>query len=60
MFDVGETPLTMANALWGAVVVTVLATLAVSLLLGLAKIVVPDECEHKRDLMLAYSRYRER
>ncbi|MFF6815648.1 hypothetical protein ACFZAG_38150 [Streptomyces sp. NPDC012403] len=43
--------LTMANAPWEAVV---------SLVLGLAKIVVPDESEHKRDLLLAYFRYRER
>ncbi|GHD35553.1 hypothetical protein GCM10010313_83000 [Streptomyces violarus] len=54
------TALTMANAPWQAVVGTVCATLVVSLLLGLAKIVVPDESEHKRDLLLAYFRYRER
>ncbi|MDL5198608.1 hypothetical protein [Streptomyces sp. ALI-76-A] len=54
------TALTMANAPWQAVVLTVLATLVVSLVLGLAKIVVPDESEHKRDLLLAYFRYLER
>ncbi|WP_159042936.1 hypothetical protein [Streptomyces ardesiacus] len=54
------TALTVANAPWQAVVVTVCATLVVSLLLGLAKIVVPDESEHKRDLVLEYFRYRER
>jgi uncharacterized membrane protein len=54
------TALTMANAPWQAVVGTVCATLVVSLVLGLAKIVVPDESEHKLDLLLAYFRYRER
>lgn len=54
------TALTMANAPWQAVVGTVCATLVVSLLLGLAKIVVSDESEHKRDLVLEYFRYRER
>ncbi|MGV9503914.1 hypothetical protein ACWDQ0_37210 [Streptomyces sp. NPDC003642] len=54
------TALTMANAPWQAVVGTVCATLMVSLLLGLAKIVVPDESEHKRDLLLAYFHHRER
>ncbi|MFD8779210.1 hypothetical protein [Streptomyces sp. NPDC059916] len=48
------------NAPWEAVVLTVFATLVVSLVLGLAKIVVPEESEHKRDLLLAYFRYRER
>jgi uncharacterized membrane protein len=52
--------LTMANAPWEAVVVTLLVTLVVSLVLGLAKILVPEESEHKRDLLLAYFRYRER
>ncbi|WP_199835711.1 MULTISPECIES: hypothetical protein [unclassified Streptomyces] len=54
------TTLTMANAPWEVVGLTVLATLVVSLVLGLAKIVVPDESEHKRDLVLEYFRYRER
>ncbi|WP_432110590.1 hypothetical protein [Streptomyces sp. AA1529] len=54
------TALTMANAPWQAVVGTVCATLVVSLVLGLAKIVVPDRSEHKLDLLLAYFRYRER
>ncbi|MEU6965753.1 hypothetical protein [Streptomyces chrestomyceticus] len=53
------TALTMANAPWQAVVGTVCATLVVSLVLGLAKIVVPDKSEHKLDLLLAYFRYRE-
>ncbi|MFE3830211.1 hypothetical protein [Streptomyces sp. NPDC059092] len=51
--------LTMANAPWEAVMWTVLATLAVSLVLGLAKIVVPDESEHKLNLLLAFLRYLE-
>ncbi|MCX4580865.1 hypothetical protein OHB41_48760 [Streptomyces sp. NBC_01571] len=54
------TALTMANASWEAVVLTVGATFLISLVLGLAKIVVPDESEHKRDLVLEYFRYRER
>ncbi|MFC8034588.1 hypothetical protein ACFUVU_17465 [Streptomyces griseoincarnatus] len=52
--------LTMANAPWEVVAIIVLVTLVVSLILGLAKIVVPDESEHKRDLVLEYFRYRER
>ncbi|MDX3322454.1 hypothetical protein PV415_36755 [Streptomyces sp. ME03-5684b] len=54
------TALTLANAPWEVVIVAVLATLVVSLVLGLAKIVVPNESEHKRDLVLEYIRYRER
>ncbi|MFE4678596.1 hypothetical protein [Streptomyces sp. NPDC056721] len=54
------TALTMASAPWEVVAVIVLATLVVSLVLGLAKIVVPDESEHKRDLVLEYFRCRER
>ncbi|MEW2458825.1 hypothetical protein [Streptomyces albus] len=52
--------LTMASAPWEAVVLTVLATLVVSLLLGLAQIVMPEESEHKRDLLLAWIRHRDR
>ncbi|MBX9367102.1 hypothetical protein [Streptomyces sp. WAC04114] len=52
--------LTMANASWEVVAIIVLVTLVVSLILGLVKIVVPDESEHKRDLVLEYFRYRER
>ncbi|WP_406364618.1 hypothetical protein [Streptomyces sp. NBC_00645] len=39
---------------------TVGATLVVSLVLGLAKIVIPDESEHKLNLLLAFIRYLER
>lgn len=52
--------LTMAGAPWEAVVGTVAATLVVSLVLGLAQIVMPEESEHKRDLLLAWLRHRER
>ncbi len=54
------TALTMANAPWEAVLLAVLGTLVVSLVLGLAKIVMPEESEHKRDLLLAWIRHRER
>jgi hypothetical protein len=47
------TALTVANAPWKAVVLTVCATLVVSLVLGLAKIVFPEESEHKLNLLLA-------
>lgn len=47
------TALTVANAPWKAVVLTVCATLVVSLVLGLAKIVLPEESEHKLNLLLA-------
>lgn len=47
------TALTVANAPWKAVVLTVCATLVVSLVLGLAKIVIPEESEHKLNLLLA-------
>ncbi|MGV4988947.1 hypothetical protein ACVB8X_41195 [Streptomyces sp. NRAIS4] len=50
----------MANAPWEAVVLTVLGTLMVCLVLGLAQIVMPEESEHKRDLLLAWIRHRER
>ncbi|KOG29577.1 hypothetical protein ADK35_01835 [Streptomyces viridochromogenes] len=50
----------MANAPWEAVLLAVLGTLVVSLVLGLAKIVMPEESEHKRDLLLAWIRHRER
>lgn len=52
--------LTVAGAPWEAVVGTVVATLVVSLVLGLAQIVMPEESEHKRDLLLAWLRQRER
>ncbi|MFF4827935.1 hypothetical protein ACFY20_34090 [Streptomyces sp. NPDC001312] len=52
--------LTMAGAPWQAVVFTVVGTLVVSLVLGLAQIVLPEESEHKRDLLLAWIRHRER
>ncbi|MFE7034575.1 hypothetical protein ACFU9Y_30120 [Streptomyces sp. NPDC057621] len=51
--------LTMANAPWNAVVWTVSATLVVSLVLGLAKIVVPDESEHRLKVILAFLRHLE-
>ncbi|MDX3186623.1 hypothetical protein ABZ516_32575 [Streptomyces sp. NPDC019826] len=54
------TALTVANVPWEAVVVTVCVTLVVSLVLGLATIVLPEESEHKRDLLLAFLRHRER
>ncbi|GCB53550.1 hypothetical protein [Streptomyces sp. NL15-2K] len=54
------TALTLANAPWKAVVLTVCATLVVSLVLGLAKIVIPEESEHKLNLLLAFIRYLER
>ncbi|MFE5214087.1 MULTISPECIES: hypothetical protein [unclassified Streptomyces] len=54
------TALTMANAPWKVVVLTVCATLVVSLVLGLAKIVIPEESEHKLNLLLALIRYFER
>lgn len=41
-------------------VAVVVTTLVVSLVLGLAQIVMPEESEHKRDLLLAWMRYRER
>jgi hypothetical protein len=50
----------MANAPWEAVVATLVGTLVVSLVLGLAQIVMPQESEHKRDLWLAWMRQRER
>ncbi|MFG2857001.1 hypothetical protein ACGFZ9_41260, partial [Streptomyces mirabilis] len=37
----------------------VVTTLVVSLVLGLAQIVMPEESEHKRDLLLAWIRHRE-
>ncbi|SFG89890.1 hypothetical protein [Streptomyces mirabilis] len=52
--------LTMAGAPWEAVVSTVAGTLVVSLVLGLAQIVMPEESEHKRDLLLEWLRHRER
>lgn len=52
--------LTMANAPWEAVVLTVLGTLVVSLVLGLAQIVMPEKSDHKRDLLLAWIRHRDR
>ena len=52
--------LTMANAPWEAVVATLVGTLVVSLILGLAQIVMPQESEHRRDLWLAWMRQRER
>ncbi|MFD5659412.1 hypothetical protein [Streptomyces hirsutus] len=52
--------LTMADAPWDAVVWTVLATLVVSLVLGLVGMLVPHESEHKLNLALEYFRYRER
>lgn len=39
-------------------VAEVVTTLVVSLVLGLAHIVMPEESEHKRDLLLAWIRYR--
>lgn len=41
------------------VVAEVVTTLVVSLVLGLAQIVMPEESEHKRDLLLAWIRHRE-
>ncbi|MEV7739876.1 hypothetical protein AB0O75_49020 [Streptomyces sp. NPDC088921] len=52
--------LTMASAPWEAVVATLVGTLVVSLVLGLAQIVMPQESEHKRDLWLAWMRQCER
>lgn len=40
-------------------VAEVVTTLVVSLVLGLAQIVMPEESEHKRDLLLAWIRHRE-
>ncbi|MFF8946729.1 hypothetical protein ACF1A5_31625 [Streptomyces sp. NPDC014864] len=50
----------MAKAPWEAVVAAVVGTLVVSLVLGLAQIVMPEESEHKRDLLLAWIRHLER
>ncbi|MER5698981.1 hypothetical protein ACWDBO_46760 [Streptomyces mirabilis] len=52
--------LTVAGAPWEVVVAVVAATLPVSFVLGLAQIVMPGESEHKRDLLLAWIRHRER
>ncbi|MFD7874888.1 hypothetical protein ACFV5G_12405 [Streptomyces sp. NPDC059766] len=48
------TALTVANAPWKVVVLTVCATLVVSLVLGLAKMVLPEESEHKLNLLLVF------
>ncbi|QDO37172.1 hypothetical protein FNV62_02055 [Streptomyces sp. RLB3-17] len=40
-------------------VAEVVTTLVVSLVLGLAQIVMPEESEHKLDLLLAWIRHRE-
>lgn len=40
-------------------VAEVVTTLVVSLVLGLAHIVMPEESEHKLDLLLAWIRHRE-
>ncbi|MFE2718952.1 hypothetical protein ACFXKI_45380 [Streptomyces mirabilis] len=52
--------LTVAGAPWEVVVAAVAATLPVSLVLGLAQIVMPEDSEHKLDLLLAWIRHRER
>jgi len=52
--------LTMANAPWKAVVLTLCGTLVVSLVLGLANRVIPDESEHRLKLLLEVIRYLER
>jgi hypothetical protein len=52
--------LTMAGARWEAVVCTVVVTLQVFLVLGLVQIAMPEESEHKRDLLLEWLRHCER
>ncbi|AXG82235.1 hypothetical protein [Streptomyces paludis] len=50
--------LKMVDAPWPAVVTTLLLALVVVLVLGLAHIVMPDQSEHKRDLLHLWLRQR--
>ncbi|WP_248283048.1 hypothetical protein [Streptomyces sp. RLA2-12] len=54
------TALTMAGAPWWAVAIAVVVGIAVPGLLALAQTLIPDESEHKRDVLLAWMRHRER
>jgi len=52
--------LTVAAAPWWVVAVTVIVGFAVAGLLALAQTLVPEESEHRRDVLLAWMRHRER
>ncbi|MFF3656612.1 hypothetical protein [Streptomyces olivochromogenes] len=54
------TALTMVGAPGWAVAVAVVVGIAVLGLLALAQTLVPEESEHKRDVLLAWMRHRER
>ncbi|WP_405675438.1 hypothetical protein OG848_47375 (plasmid) [Streptomyces canus] len=54
------TALTMAGAPWWVVAIAVVVGIAVSGLLALAQTLVPEESEHRRDVLLAWMRHRER
>lgn len=54
------TALTMVGAPWWAVAIAVVVGIAVPGLLALAQTLVPEESEHKRDVLLAWMRHRER
>lgn len=54
------TALTMAGAPWWAVAVAVSIGISVPGLLALAQSLVPQESEHRRDVLLAWLRHRER
>lgn len=54
------TALTMAHAPWGVVAAAVSVTVVASLVLGLATIVLPEESEHKLNLLVEFIRHRER
>ncbi|UXY24888.1 hypothetical protein N8I84_41305 (plasmid) [Streptomyces cynarae] len=54
------TALKMADAPWWVVAIALALGIAVSALLMLAQSLMPDESEHKRDVLLAWMRHRER
>ena len=54
------TALTLAGAPWGVVAVAVAVGIGVPGLVMLLQVLVPQESEHKRDVILAWMRHRER
>jgi hypothetical protein len=54
------TALTLAGAPWVVVAVAVAVGIAVPGLVMLLQVLVPQESEHKRDVILAWMRHRER
>ncbi|MFJ3820533.1 hypothetical protein [Streptomyces nodosus] len=50
----------MAGAPWWAVAIVVIVSITVPGLLALVQILIPDESEHKRDVLMEWMRYRER